>query len=94
MKGSIDPTLTGIPLSIDFLVMVLVGGIQTVMGPLVGAAFFHALKDAVMPLTEFWRLLLGIAIIATVLAFPRGLAGAAEALRGRKIAPKPVEASA
>ncbi len=32
MKGSIDPTLTGIPLSIDFLVMVLVGGIQTVMG--------------------------------------------------------------
>ncbi|WP_245298692.1 branched-chain amino acid ABC transporter permease, partial [Methylobacterium platani] len=79
MKGSIDPTLTGIPLSIDFLVMVLVGGIQTVMGPLVGAAFFHALKDAVMPLTEFWRLLLGVAIIAAVLAFPRGLAGAAEA---------------
>jgi hypothetical protein len=35
-------------------------------GPLVGAAFFHALKDAVMPLTEFWRLLLGLAIIATV----------------------------
>ncbi|TGD95892.1 ABC transporter permease [Methylobacterium nonmethylotrophicum] len=94
MKGSIDPTLTGIPLSIDFLVMVLVGGIQTVMGPLVGAAFFHALKDAVMPLTEFWRLLLGLAIIATVLAFPRGLAGAAEALRGRVAAPKPVEASA
>ena len=95
MKGSIDPTLTGIPLSIDFLVMVLVGGIQTVMGPLVGAAFFHALKDAVMPLTEFWRLLLGLAIIATVLAFPRGLAGAAEALRGRRAtAPKTVEASA
>ncbi len=48
-----------------------------------------------MPLTEFWRLLLGIAIIATVLAFPRGLAGAAEALRGRRAAtPKTVEASA
>ncbi|GJD52866.1 hypothetical protein OPKNFCMD_5633 [Methylobacterium crusticola] len=93
-KGSIDPTLTAIPLSIDLLVMVLVGGIQTVMGPLVGAAFFHALKDAVMPLTEFWRLLLGLAIIATVLAFPRGLAGAADAIRGRMGRAKPAAASA
>ncbi|MFE1597658.1 ABC transporter permease [Methylobacterium sp. ID0610] len=92
-KGSIDPTLAAIPLSIDFLVMVLVGGIRTVMGPLVGAGFFHALKDAVMPLTAYWRLLLGLAIIATVLVFPRGLAGAAEALRARR-SPEPAAASA
>lgn len=93
-KGSIDPTLAAIPLSIDFLVMVLVGGIQTVMGPLLGAAFFHTLKDVVMPLTEFWRLLLGLAIIATVLVFPRGLAGAADTLRGRARAPATAAASA
>ncbi|ACL56243.1 ABC transporter permease [Methylobacterium nodulans] len=93
-KGSIDPTLAAIPLSIDFLVMVLVGGIRTVMGPLVGAGFFHALKDAVMPLTAYWRLLLGLAIIATVLIFPRGLAGAAEALRSRRRVPEPAGASA
>jgi branched-chain amino acid transport system permease protein len=80
-KGSIDPTLISIPMSVDFLVMVLVGGIQTVIGPLVGAAAFHSIKDFVMPLTFYWRLLLGLAIIAIVLAFPRGIVGAAESAK-------------
>jgi branched-chain amino acid transport system permease protein len=62
-------------MSIDFLVMILAGGLQTVIGPLVGAAFFHAIKDFFMPLTYMWRLLLGLAIIATVLLFPRGIVG-------------------
>ena len=80
-KGSIDPTLISIPMSVDFLVMVLVGGIQTVMGPLVGAAAFHSIKDFVMPLTDYWRLLLGLAIIAIVLVFPRGIVGGVDGAR-------------
>jgi branched-chain amino acid transport system permease protein len=79
-KGSIDPTLLAIPLSVDFLAMILLGGIQTVLGPLAGAASFHAIKDVFMPLTDHWRFFLGAAIIALVLLFPRGLGGAAEAL--------------
>lgn len=82
-KGTIDPTMISIPMSIDFLVMVLSGGIQTVMGPLVGAAFFHSIKDFFMPLTDYWRFFLGLSIIAMVLLFPRGLVGAAEGLRAR-----------
>ena len=74
-KGSIDPTLISIPMSIDFLVMMLLGGMQTVIGPLVGAAAFHSISDFVMPLTDYWRLLLGLAIIAIVLVFPRGIVG-------------------
>ena len=80
-KGSIDPTLISIPTSIDFLVMTLLGGVQTVIGPLVGAAAFHSIRDFLMPLTDYWRLLLGLAIIAIVLAFPRGIVGAALELR-------------
>ena len=75
-KGSIDPTLLGIPMSVDMLAMILLGGIQTVMGPVVGAAAFHSIKDVVMPLTDFWRFFLGAAIITLVLAAPRGLVGA------------------
>ncbi len=74
-KGSIDPTLISIPTSVDFLVMTLLGGVQTVIGPLVGAAAFHSIRDFVMPLTDHWRLLLGLAIIAIVLVFPRGSSG-------------------
>jgi branched-chain amino acid transport system permease protein len=82
-KGSIDPTLISIPTSVDFLVMTLLGGVQTVIGPLVGAAVFHSIRDFVMPLTDYWRALLGLAIIAIVLAFPRGIVGGAMDLRSR-----------
>ncbi|QCK86523.1 ABC transporter permease [Phreatobacter aquaticus] len=82
-KGSIDPTMISISMSIDFLVMILTGGIQTVMGPLVGAAFFHSVKDFFMPLTDFWRFFLGASIIAMVLIFPRGLVGAVQTARER-----------
>ena len=79
-KGSIDPTLLAIPVSVDFLVMGLVGGIQSVGGAIVGAAVFHTLKDTLMPLTDHWRFLLGSSIIAIVLAAPRGILGEAERL--------------
>ena len=82
-KGSIDPTLLGIPLSVDFLAMILLGGMQTVMGPVLGAAAFHSIKDVFMPLTDHWRFLLGASIIALVLIFPRGLGGAYATLRAR-----------
>jgi branched-chain amino acid transport system permease protein len=80
-KGSIDPTMISISMSIDFLVMVLVGGIQTVIGPLLGAAVFHSVKDFFMPLTDTWRFWLGLSIIVMVVAFPRGLAGAGDMVR-------------
>jgi branched-chain amino acid transport system permease protein len=82
-KGSIDPTLLGIPLSVDFLAMILLGGMQSVMGPVLGAAAFHSIKDIFMPLTDHWRFFLGASIIALVLIFPRGLGGAYAALRAR-----------
>jgi len=88
-KGSIDPTLMGIETSVDLLVMILLGGLQTISGPLLGAAIFHAIKDSVMPLTDHWRLLLGAAIIAIVFFFPRGVVGgiadAAARLRARDL---------
>lgn len=85
-KGSIDPTMISIAMSIDFLMMILTGGIQTVMGALVGAAVFHSVKDFFMPLTDFWRFFLGASIIAMVLVFPRGIVGAIEAFRERRAA--------
>jgi branched-chain amino acid transport system permease protein len=74
-RGSVDPSLLGIPTSVDALTMLLLGGIQTITGPLVGAGVLHALRDQIMPLTSLWRLFLGLSIIAMVLIFPRGLVG-------------------
>ncbi len=82
-KGSISPETIGVGRSIDGLVMVLLGGIQTLTGPIVGATVFATLQDTVMRQTEYWRALLGAIILFLVLAFPQGIAGAFAAL-GRR----------
>jgi branched-chain amino acid transport system permease protein len=75
-KGSISPETISVGRSIDGLVMVLLGGIQTLTGPIVGASLFAVLQDTVMRQTEYWRALLGIIILVLVLAFPQGIVGA------------------
>jgi branched-chain amino acid transport system permease protein len=74
-KGSISPETIGIGRSIDGLVMVLLGGIQTLSGPIVGASVFAVLQDFIMRSTEYWRALLGGIILLLVLAFPSGIVG-------------------
>jgi ABC-type branched-subunit amino acid transport system permease subunit len=74
-KGSISPETIGVGRSIDGLVMVLLGGIQTLTGPIVGASVFAILQDTVMRQTEYWRALLGVIILLLVLVFPQGIAG-------------------
>ena len=75
-KGTISPDLAWVSRSLDGMVMVLLGGIQTLSGPIVGAAIFTWLQDTIMRQTPFWRGLLGLVILLLVLAFPGGIVGA------------------
>jgi branched-chain amino acid transport system permease protein len=87
-KGSISPETVAIGRSIDGLVMVLLGGIQTLSGPIIGASAFAVLQDTVMRQTEYWRALLGLIILALVLLFPAGIVGGlVRLLPRRKAAP-------
>jgi branched-chain amino acid transport system permease protein len=74
-KGSISPETIAVGRSIDGLVMVLLGGIASLTGPIVGASAFALLEDTVMRQTEYWRALLGAIILLLVLVFPMGIAG-------------------
>ena len=74
-KGTISPETLGVGRSVDGLVMVLLGGIQAVSGPWVGAALFTWLQDTVARQTDYWRALLGFVMLALVLVFPLGVAG-------------------
>ena len=75
-KGTISPEVVAVSRSIDGMVMVLLGGLQTLTGPIVGASVFAVLQDTIMRQTAFWRGLLGAVILLLVLAFPRGIVGA------------------
>jgi branched-chain amino acid transport system permease protein len=74
-KGSISPETIHVGRSVDALVMVLLGGVQTLSGPLVGSVLFSWLQDVLMRETEYWRALLGAVILLLVLVFPQGVAG-------------------
>jgi branched-chain amino acid transport system permease protein len=86
-KGSISPETIGVGRSIDGLVMVLLGGIQTLAGPIVGASVLAVLQDTIMRQTEYWRALLGSIILLLVLVFPAGIAGGIAQLLRRRSAP-------
>jgi branched-chain amino acid transport system permease protein len=74
-KGSISPETISVGRSVDAMVMVLLGGIQTLTGPVVGASAFAVLQDMIMRQTEYWRALLGGIILVIVLVFPGGIVG-------------------
>ncbi|MBM3644107.1 MAG: ABC transporter permease [Alphaproteobacteria bacterium] len=82
-KGSLSPSVISIALSTDALIMVLLGGVDTLTGPLAGAALFTWLRDEVARRTEFWRAVMGLVILAIVLIFPQGLVGGVKALVAR-----------
>ena len=75
LKGGVDPSLLAMEISADALVMSLMGGVQIIAGPLVGGVVFTFLKAYLMPLTDQWRMVLGLIIIFLVLVFPRGIMG-------------------
>jgi branched-chain amino acid transport system permease protein len=74
-KGAVFPTSLSIPVSVDALVMVLLGGLQTLSGPLVGALAYHGLSTELVRATDHWRLVLGLSIVALVVLFPGGIVG-------------------
>jgi branched-chain amino acid transport system permease protein len=75
-KGSLSPDTLGIPRSVDALVMVLLGGVETLTGPVVGAALFTLLQDWITRATPYWHAVLGVSVVALTVLFPQGVVGA------------------
>lgn len=73
--GYISPAHLGWQESGSVMMMVILGGMGTLHGPLLGAISFVLLHDILRDLTEHWLLLMGAFVIAVVLFLPNGLAG-------------------
>jgi len=97
-KGSIFPTSMEISRSFDALLMVMLGGVQSLVGPILGASTLTYLTDLLSKSPQpqwmidlfgewfrgqpYWRFLLGWIIILLTLAFPTGLVGLCRAVWG------------
>ncbi|HKM64743.1 MAG TPA: branched-chain amino acid ABC transporter permease [Acidisphaera sp.] len=59
----------------NFVIMVVLGGMGTFWGPLVGAAIFITAQDYLSSMTLNWESFVGVLFVVVVLAFPRGILG-------------------
>jgi branched-chain amino acid transport system permease protein len=84
LKGSVFPDSLGISLSVDALVMVLLGGVETVSGGVVGAIVYKTLSIWLVSQTDLSKLVLGAFIVLIVVAFPKGIVGMLDTVRNRR----------
>lgn len=71
--GFVAPQMLGWHLSATVLVMVLIGGLRSVTGPLIGALVLIVLEEVLKASTDYWKLIEGLIIIVIVLALPGGV---------------------
>jgi branched-chain amino acid transport system permease protein len=71
--GYVAPQMLGWHLSATALVMVVLGGMRSVTGPLLGAAILIGLEEVLRVLTEHWKLAEGLIIMVIVLTLSDGL---------------------
>jgi branched-chain amino acid transport system permease protein len=71
----------------DILIMTMLGGAGTLIGPAVGAALVLLMKNVVSSYSEHWLAIIGVTFICCVMFFPGGLWGALRTLQWRRVQP-------
>lgn len=62
-------------LSGDFVIMIVLGGMRSFWGPLIGVIIFVVAQDYLSSVTGNWMTFIGLIFVVIVLAFPKGLLG-------------------
>ena len=84
----ISPQMLHWTTSGDVLIMTVLGGKGTLLGPILGVAVFEVLKEKLSQYTQYWYGILGMIFILCTIFLPKGLAG----LFARKAAGRPGDA--
>ncbi len=81
--GFVNPEILGWHQSANVLLMVILGGMGTLYGPVAGAFAFVMMQEFFESLTRHWQLLMGTLIVLLVVFLPGGLASIGRRLRNR-----------
>jgi branched-chain amino acid transport system permease protein len=68
----------------DVLIMVMLGGAGTLIGPVIGTGLFLLMKNVVSSYSEHWMLIIGVVFITCVMFFPGGIWGTLRHVRWPK----------
>ena len=69
------PDLMHWSISGEFLIMVMIGGLGTLVGPVIGGAFFILLQEKVSSYVQWYFIVIGLVLVLIVLFMPKGLLG-------------------
>lgn len=83
----VSPDYLQVVRSAEVLLMVILGGAGTLIGPAIGAALIVLLDNVVSTYTERWLLVLGVIYVVVALFAPRGIIGFVREFRAKKAAP-------
>src|SRR5713226_4077605 len=75
------PDLLHWSVSGEFLIMVMIGGLGTLVGPVIGGAFLIILQEKVSSYVQWYSIVVGLVLVLIVLFVPRGLLGLRPARR-------------
>jgi len=75
LNGFVSPASLNVGLSAEALLMVLLGGPGTLIGPVIGAGSLVLLENIVSAYTGRWLLVLGIIFVVVRMTTPRGILG-------------------
>ena len=73
--GSISPSVASIGMTFNFLMYVLLGGITTLAGPIIGAFIIPILLEYLQFLQDYQMILFGFLLIVVIIYFPTGFMG-------------------
>lgn len=73
--GNAFPDYMGVLITVDGLVMVLLGGLYSFAAGIYGAILYKLLDNFVAHYFEYWQLVVGLILMATILLSPSGIAG-------------------
>jgi branched-chain amino acid transport system permease protein len=72
----VDPTAFNFEVSLNLVVMNVIGGMYHLVGPLLGSAFIVSLPELLRGYVELQRVIFGITLIVVMAALPAGMVGA------------------
>ena len=75
VDNSAFPDMLFWTLSLEILIMCLLGGWLTFLGPMLGAAIMVALRTFASTFTEYWTLIQGIILMLVIIFLPEGVLG-------------------
>ena len=73
--GVVNPEMVGWHASGHALMMVILGGKGSILGPVLGTTTLMLIEEIFQAATKHWQLLTGIVVVLVALFFPNGLAG-------------------